>query len=78
MGELQSLLEQLDVLGALPAPAQAEDAPDTAELRQQLTGGVQHCLLWLFGLELSGLDKQEEWGGDFHVSVRQRGEAEKS
>lgn len=74
MGELQSLLKRLDVLGAIP-PAQADDAPDAVELRQQLTGGVQHCLYWLFGLELPGFDKQEEWGGDFHVSFEQCGEA---
>lgn len=74
MGKLQLLLKQLDALGTEPAPAQAGEVPDAAELRQQLTGGVQHCLFWLFGLELPGLDKQEEWGGDFHVSSRQGGE----
>ncbi|KAL4423906.1 hypothetical protein ABPG75_001207 [Micractinium tetrahymenae] len=67
MRELQSLLKRLDALGPVPASAFDDDTPDAAELRQQLTGGVQHCLFWLFGLELPGLDKQEEWGGDFHA-----------
>lgn len=73
MGELRALLRQLDDATALPAggasaaAAAAQEVPSVEDLRTTLTGGLQHCLRWLYGLEFPGLDKQEEWGGDFQV-----------
>lgn len=75
--ELQAQLRQLAALALQPARAAAgaaaateEGAPDAQELQDALTAGLQHCLLWLYGLELPGLDKQEEWGGGFEVRAR--------
>lgn len=44
-----------------------EGSYDAEELHAALTTGLQHCLLWLYGLELPGLEKQEAWGGDYQV-----------
>ena len=61
-------LRRQQVAGAADDPAAAaEGAEDAEELHAALTTGLQHCLLWLYGLELPGLEKQEAWGGDFQV-----------
>ena len=80
MQELRGLLVQLDGLGLEPPDSQAselatgsdssdDDSPASAaaELRVSLDGGLQHCLHWLYGLELPGLDKLDGWGGSFQV-----------
>lgn len=69
--ELQAQLERLQKVPAgttaAAEGAAAEQVPNPADLRDNLTGGLYHCLYWLFGLELPGLDTQEAWGGNFQV-----------
>jgi len=71
MRELQAQLERLQKVPASTTAAAedtaAEQVPNPADLRDNLTGGLYHCLYWLFGLELPGLDTQEAWGGNFQV-----------
>lgn len=76
---LSMLRTQLELLAPLRAQAGAavaapdgeatDGAPDAEELHAVLTAGLQHCLHWLFGLELPELENKDidEWGGGFQV-----------
>lgn len=73
---LRAQLERLEQLrpqlggaagGSGEPAAGGSAAADAEELHAVLTAGLQHCLFWLYGLELPGLDSQEEWGGGFEV-----------
>ena len=68
MGELSELLAGLGGGDQEMEGGEAEAATAAAaeEVRVSLRSGMLHCLYWLHGLQLPGIE-EEAWGGNFQA-----------
>ena len=69
MKELSELLAALG--GGDQEMEGGEAAAEEVEVRTSLRSGMLHCLYWLYGLQLPGIE-EEAWGGAFQASAPPR------